>query len=116
MAALILQALLSFYAIHAFISLLIPAKTYGKFFVSKDYCTTKHDDTMCFLSNCRYHIILMGDFEVFVKKIDSFCFTYHHVYSLYTSFKYRFSDKIVAKSGQVFDTVQRGVFYIRRDK
>ena len=35
---------------------------------------------------------------------------------LYTLFKYRFSGKIVAKSGQVFDNVQRAVDFNQRNK
>ena len=36
--------------------------------------------------------------------------------SLYTLFKYRFSGKVVAKSGQVFDNVQRAVDFNHRNK
>ena len=48
--------------------------------------------------------------------MDTFCFTYQHMDSLYTLFKYRFSGKTIAKSGQVFDNVQRAVVYNHRNK
>ena len=35
---------------------------------------------------------------------------------LYTLFKYRFSGKVIAKSGQVFDNVQRAVDFNQRNK
>ena len=35
---------------------------------------------------------------------------------LYTFFKYRFSGKVIAKSGQVFDNVQRAVDFNHRNK
>ena len=35
---------------------------------------------------------------------------------LYTLFKYRFSGKVIAKSGQVFDNVQRAVDFNHRNK
>ena len=35
---------------------------------------------------------------------------------LYTLFKYRFSGKVISKSGQVFDNVQRAVDFNRRNK
>ena len=46
----------------------------------------------------------------------TFCFTYQHVDCLYTLFKYRFSGKVIAKSGQVFDNVQRAVDFNHRNK
>ena len=51
-----------------------------------------------------------------MKKLDTFCFTYQHVDCLYTLFKYRFSGKVIAKSGQVFDNVQRAVGCNHRNK
>ena len=35
---------------------------------------------------------------------------------LYTLFKYRFRGKVIAKSGQVFDNVQRAVEFYHRNK
>ena len=90
-------------------SLFVSANTYEKYIVCKDYCIAHHDDKTCFLPSCKYHIILLGNVEELLKKLDTFCFTYQHVDCLYTLFKYRFSGKVIAKSGQVFDNVQRAV-------
>ena len=48
--------------------------------------------------------------------LDSFCFTYQHVDCLYTLCKNRFSGKVIAKSGQVFDNVQQAVDFNHRNK
>ena len=54
--------------------------------------------------------------EELLKKLDTFCFTYQHVDCLYTLFKYRFSGKVIAKRGQVFDNVQRAVDFNEGNK
>ena len=69
-----------------------------------------------FLPACKYHIILLGKVQELLKKLDTFSFTYQHVDCLYTLFKYRFSGKDKAKSGQVFDKVQRAVGFNHRNK
>ena len=97
-------------------SLFISANTFEKFFVCKDYCIAHHDDKTCFLPACNNHILLLGNVEELLKKLDTFCFTYQHLDSLYTFFKYRFSGKVFAKSGQVFDNVQRAVDFNQRNK
>ena len=48
--------------------------------------------------------------------MDTFCFTYQHVDCLYTLFKYRFSGKIFANSGNVFDNVQRAISFNQRNR
>ena len=48
--------------------------------------------------------------------MDTFRFTYQNVDCLYTLFKYRFSGKVIAKSGQVFDNVQQAVDFNHRNK
>ena len=116
MAAIMLQAKPSFYAKISEKSFFISASTYEKFIVCKDYCIAHHDDKMCFLPSCKYHILLHGNVEELLKKLDTFCFTYQHVDCLYTLFKYRFSGKVIAKSGQVFDNVQRAVDFDHRNK
>ena len=116
MAAIMLQSIPSFYTKIAEKSLFISANTYEKFIVRKDYCIAHHDNKTCFLPACKYHIILLGNVEELLKKLDTFCFTYQHVDCLYTLFKYRFSGKVIAKSGQVFDNVQRAVEFNRRNK
>ena len=111
-----LQSIPSFYKKFSEKSLLITAKTYKKYIVCKDYCIAHHDDKTCFLPACKYHIILLGNVQELLKKLDTFCFTYQHVDCLYTLFKYRFSEKVPAKSGQMFDNVQRAVDFNERNK
>ena len=111
-----LQIICFFYRKISEKSLLISAKTYEKYIVCKDYCIAYHDDKTCFLPACKYHIILLGNGEELLMKLDTFCFTYQHVDCLYTLFKYRFSGKFIVKSGQVFDNVQRAVDFNHRNK
>ena len=108
MAAVMLQVIPSFYTNFSKNRLFISANTYEKNSVSKEYCFARHDDRMCFLPNCRYHIILKGNIKELLRKLDAFCFKYQHVDCLYTFFKYRFSGKIVLKSGQLFDQIAEG--------
>ena len=84
--------------------------------MSKEYCIFRHDDKMCFLLNCTYDNILLGNVDELLNKLDTFCFTYQHVDCLYTLIKYRFSGKVIAKSRQVFDNVQRAVDFNHRNK
>ena len=116
MAAIMLQTIPSFYAKISEKSLFISAKAYEKFIVCKDYCIAHHDDKTCPLPACKYHIILLGEIEELLHKLDTFCFTYQHVDCLYTLFKYRFSGKIIAKSGNVFDNVQRAISFNQRNR
>ena len=109
MAAIMLQTTPSFYTKLSEKSLYISANTYEKYIVCKDYCIAHHDDKTCFLPSCKYHILLLGNVEELLKKLDTFCFIYQHVDCLYTLFKYGFSGKVIAKSGQVFDNVQRAL-------
>ena len=115
MAAIMLQTILSFYAKISEKSLFISANTCEKYIVCKDYCIAHHNDKTCFLPSCKYHIQLHGNDEELLKSLDTFCFTYQHVDCLYTLFKYRFSGKVIAKSGQVFDNVQRAVDFNHRN-
>ena len=110
MAAVMLQVTPSFYTKCSKNNLFISAKTYEKFIVSKYYCIDRHDDKMCFLPICRYHIILISNIKELLQKLVAFCFNYQHVDCLYTILKYRFIGKIVVKSGQVFDNLRRGQF------
>ena len=66
--------------------------------------------------NNEYHILLHGNVEDLLKKLDTFCFTYQHVDCLYTLFKYQFSGKVIAKRGQVFDNVRRAVDFNQRNQ
>ncbi len=60
--------------------------------------------------------MLLGEIEELLHKLDTFCFTYQHVDCLYTLFKYRFSRLIIAKSGNVFDNVQRAISFNQRNR
>ena len=71
---------------------------------------------MCFPPICRYHIILIGNIEDLLQKLHAFFFNYQHVDCLYTIFKYRFSGKIVFKSGQIFDNLQRAVHFNQQNR
>ena len=77
--------------------------------LSKEYCIARNDDKMCFLPNCRYQNILLGNIKELLQKSDAFCLDYQHADCLYALFKYRLSGKTVAKSGKVLDNVQRAV-------
>ena len=91
-------------------------QTHEKYIVSKEYCIAGHDDKMCFLPNCRYHIILIGNIKELLQKLDAFSFNYQQVDCLYTLFKYRFNGKIVIKSGQLFDYLQRAVHFNQQNR
>ena len=116
MAAVMLQVIPGFYTNYSKNSLFISADTYEEFIVSKEYCIAGHDDKMCFLPNCRYHIILIGNIKELLQKLDAFCFNYQHVDCLYTLFKYRFNGKIVIKKGQLFDYLQRAVHFNQQNR
>ena len=116
MAAVMLQAIPSLYTNYSGNSPFISANTYEKYIASKKYCIARHDDKICFLPNCRYHIILIGNIKELLQKLDAFCFNYQHVDCLYTLFKYRFSGQIVVKSGQVFDNLQRAVHFNQQNR
>ena len=116
MAAVMLQMIPSFYTIYSKNSFFISANTYEKIILSKEYCIARHDDKMCFLPNRRYHIILIGNIKEMVQKLDAFCFNYQHVDCLCTLFKYRFSGKIVVKTGQLFDVLQRAVHFKQQNR
>ena len=97
-------------------SIFISANTYEMFIVSKEYCIARHDDKMCFLPNCRYNIILIGNIKELLQKLAAFCFNYQPVDCLYTLFKYRFIGKIVINSGQVFHNLQRAVHFNHQNR
>ena len=116
MAAIMLKTIPSFYAKFSKQSIFISAKTYEKYIVCEDKCVIHHDNKTCFLPASKYHIILLGEIEELLHKLDTFCFTYQHVDCLYTLFKYRFSGKVIAKSGNVFDNVQRAISFKERNR
>ena len=84
MAALTLQLISSYYTIYSENSVFIPPNTYEKYLVSIEYCIARHAEKMCFLPNCRYHFIPIGDIKELLQKLDASCFNYQHVDSLST--------------------------------
>ena len=109
MAAVMLQVIPSFYTSYSENILFFSANAIEIYIVSKQYCIAHRNDKMCFLLNCRYHIILIGNINELRRKLDAFCFNYQQVDCLYTLFKYHFNGKIVIKSGQLF-LICRGQF------
>ena len=87
-----------------------------KILVSREYCFARHNDKMCFLTSCRYHIILMGDIKGLLQNLEAFCYNYQQVECLYTLFKYQFICKFVVKIGQLFEYVQRAVHFKHRNR
>ena len=115
MAAISLQAIPSLIAKISEI-FFISANTYKENIVCKDYSIAHHGDTKYFLPACKYHFILLGENEELLHKLDTFCFNYQHVDCLYTLFKYRFSGKLIAKSGNVYENVQSANSFIQRNR
>ena len=116
MAAIILQTIPGFHVKFSEKSLFVSAKTYEKFIICTDYCIAHDNSKTCFLPACKNHIILLGETEELLHKLDTFCFTYQHVDCLCTLFKYRFSGKIIAKSENVFDNVQKAISFNQRNR
>ena len=116
MAAVMSQVIPSFYTIYSENRLFFSANTYEKFNVSKKYCFARHDDKMCFLPECGFHISLISNVKHLLQKLDAFCFNYQHVHCLYTLFKYRFSGKIVVKGGQLSGNLQRAVHFNQQNR
>ena len=111
MEAFMLQTIPSLYTIISENSLFISVNTYEKNIVCKNYCIAQHDDKTCSLPVCKYHNTLLEEIEELLHKLETFCFTYQQVDCLYTLLKYRFSGEGIAKSGNVFDNVQRAISF-----
>ena len=114
MAAIILKTIPRFYTKNSEKCLYFPSNANKKYIVCKEYCVANHDTHH--LPACKNHIILLGNVEELQKRLDTFCVTYQHVECLFTLLKYRFSGKVIAKSGQVFENVQRAVDFNHRNK
>ena len=109
MAAISLQTISTFYAKNSEKSLFFSPTTYEKYIVCKDYCIAHHHEKTCSIYACKDHIILLREIEELLHNLETFCFTYQRVDCLFTLFKYRFNGKIIAKSGKLFDNVQRAL-------
>ena len=116
MAAVMLQVIPTFCSIYSKNSLFVSANTYEKSIVNEEYCIARHDDKMCFLPNCSYHKILIGNKKKLPQKLDDFCFKYQHVECLYTFLKYRLSGKIAVKNWQFFDNLQSAVHFNQQNR
>ena len=116
MAAIMQPSIPSFYKKLSEKSLFSSASTHEKHIVCKDYCIAHQDDKTCFSPACKYHIILLGNVQELLRKLDTFCFPYQHVDCLCTLFKHRFSGKVMAKRRQLFDNVQRAVDFNQGNK
>ena len=101
MAAVMLQVIPSFCTNYSKNSLFTTANRYEKFTLSKEHCFAGHDDKMCFLLDCRYYIILIGDIKEPLQKSDVFFFNSQPADCLYTISKYRFTGKNVVNSGVI---------------
>ena len=106
----------SFYAKIKEKSHLNSTNTYEKDLVCKDYCIVYHDDKMWFLIANENQVILLGEIEKLLHKLDNFCFTYQQVNLHYTLFKNRFSGTIFAKSGNAFHNAQRKISFNQRNR
>ena len=111
-----LQVIPSFHTNCSKAASLLSANTYENYILSKEYCVAHHDDKMCFLPNCRYHILLIGNIKDLLQILDTFCFNYQHVDCLLTLLKRRFSGKIVVESGQFFHKVQKAVHFNHQNR
>ena len=94
----------------------LSANAYEKFIVGEDYCVAHHDDKLCFLASRRFHIINLGHCKELLQKSDSFYSTYQHLDCLFTLFKYRFNEKVVAKGRKRSENVQRAVYFNRGNR
>ena len=79
MIAVMLQTIPSFYAKVSENFIFISAQTYENCIVCKDYCIAHRDDKTCSLPSCNYHIILLGEIEELLHKLDTFSLTYQLV-------------------------------------
>ena len=59
---------------------------------------------------------MFGKVEEVPQKLDPICFTYQHVECIYTLLKYRVNRNNSVKSGQVFDNMQRAVYFNRTNR
>ena len=112
MAAVMLQAIPSYFRNFSENSPFISSDNYENFLVTRDYCVAAHDSTFCSLKYCQYHILLIADKDMngLFTKLDRFCFNFQRVDCFSTLYKHRFSGSVVLKSGEIFDTVEREQF------
>ena len=111
-----LQVITRFHATFSKVSLFNSSSSFEKYIVIKNYCLANHNARVCFLPNCRSHIILTRDFGELLQNMDLFCLTYKHVECFFALLMQRFNEKSIVKCGKVFVNKQRLVFFNRRTK
>ena len=81
MVAVMLEAIVSFFQNFSETSLFVSTDDYEKFLVCRDYCVAANDPALCFLKNCKFHLLLFADKDLndLLVKLDRVCFTYQHV-------------------------------------
>ena len=70
---------------------------YKIYFVCSDFCVAFHNDTTCSGPNCNFQTILLRNVQELLKKLDTFCFTYHHVGLSEYTFQVSIKRKIFSK-------------------
>ena len=83
--------------------------------MSKEDCISHFDGRIDFSTICRYHVLLLGNVEELLQKLDPICFTNQQVDCSFTLFKYEFNGNIVAQGGQVFENVRRSICLNQRN-
>ena len=81
-----------------------------------DYFVDFHNDKTCFVSNGKLHILLLGNVEELLEKLDTFCFTYQHVDCLYTLFKYRFIGRLLQRVEKCLITCKKQLTLITQTR
>ena len=113
MAALMLHVLLNFYTKCSKNGSSTSANTYEKYIASRDHCIARHDDKMCFLPICRFHIKLMGGTKKFLPWMHSvstinkwiFCKQFSSTNSVVKLLS-RFENSSIRCRGQFISTAQ----------
>lgn len=111
MAAVMIQLLPEFYKEYSKNSIYIStqSKNYDKFLINSKYCVANHNT--CTISNCTYHILIIGDVDNILKRLDSLSFVYQSVDCFYTVYKHLFFNHVICQNGKVFELVDRAVNY-----
>ena len=83
-----------------------------------EFCVAAHECRFCSLNHYQYHILLTADehlIDIFIK-LDQLCFNFQRLDCFYTLFKYILSRIVLVKSGEVFDTTEKDVFFNKLNK
>ena len=108
MAAVMFQEITNFYTNYSKSS---PANTNQKKFWVKNTLLSTTMIKCAPYSFGRYHILEKRDIKELLQKVHAFCFNYQHLDFLFKRFKCQFSWKIVVKSGQFFEKINRAVHF-----